>query len=337
MAKMKAVQVSKAGGDFELVEREIPQPGSGQVRVKVQACGICYSDHLVKDGILPGIQYPRVPGHEVAGLVDESGPGVANWKKGQRVGIGWHGGHDFTCPACREGDFVTCANEKITGIHFDGGYQEYMLAPAEGLAAIPDGLDAAEAGPLLCAGITTFNALRHSGAGPGDLVAVQGIGGLGHLGVQWASKFGYRVAAVGRGAENGDLAKKLGAHIYIDSKNADAAAELQKLGGAKVILATAPNSKAMSDLFPGLGRNGSMVVVGAGSGNIEVSPFTLLLGKRRLQGWASGTAADSEDTMRFAAMTGIRPMIEKYPLEKAAEAYARMNSGHAQFRVVLTM
>jgi D-arabinose 1-dehydrogenase-like Zn-dependent alcohol dehydrogenase len=337
MAKMKAVQVSKAGGDFELVEREIPQPGPGQVRVKVQACGICYSDHLVKDGILPGIQYPRVPGHEVAGIVDEPGPGVANWKKGQRVGIGWHGGHDFTCPACREGDFVTCENEKITGIHFDGGYQEYMLAPAEGLAAIPDGLDAAEAGPLLCAGITTFNALRHSGAGPGDLVAVQGIGGLGHLGVQWASKFGYRVAAVGRGPENGDLAKKLGAHIYIDSKNSDAAAELQKLGGAKVILATAPNSKAMSDLFPGLGRNGSMVVVGAGSGNIEVSPFTLLLGKRRLQGWASGTAADSEDTMRFAAMTGIRPMIEKYPLEKAAEAYARMNSGHAQFRVVLTM
>jgi D-arabinose 1-dehydrogenase-like Zn-dependent alcohol dehydrogenase len=225
----------------------------------------------------------------------------------------------------------------ITGIHFDGGYQEYMLAPAEGLAAIPEGLDAADAGPLLCAGITTFNALRHSGAGPGDLVAVQGIGGLGHLGVQWANKFGYRVAAVGRGPENGTLAKKLGAHIYIDSKNSEAAAELQKLGGAKVILATAPNSKAMSDLFPGLGRNGSMVAVGAGSGNIEVSPFLLLLGKRRLQGWSSGTASDSEDTMRFAMLTGVRPMIEKFPLEKAAEAYERMNSGHAQFRVVLTM
>lgn len=337
MAKMKAVQVPKAGGDFEIVEREIPQPGPGQVRIKVQACGICFSDHITKDGIFPGIQYPRIPGHEVAGVVDEPGPGVTSWKKGQRVGIGWHGGHDFTCPACREGDFVMCANEKITGIHFDGGYQEYMLAPAEGLAAIPDGLDPAEAGPLLCAGITTFNALRHSGAGPGDLVAVQGIGGLGHLGVQWAARFGYKVVAVGRGPENGELSKKLGAQIYIDSTNSDAAAELQKLGGAKVILATAPNSKSMSDLFPGLGRNGSMVVVGAGSGNIEVSPFVLLLGKRRLQGWSSGTASDSEDTMRFAAQTGVRPMIEKYPLEKVNEAYERMNSGHAQFRVVITM
>jgi D-arabinose 1-dehydrogenase-like Zn-dependent alcohol dehydrogenase len=337
MAKMRVVQVPKAGGDFEIVERDIPLPGPGQVRVKVQACGICFSDHLTKDGIFPGIQYPRVPGHEVAGIVDELGLGVSNWKKGQRVGVGWHGGHDFTCQACREGDFVTCSNEKITGIHFDGGYQEYMLAPAEGLAAIPDGLDAAAAGPLLCAGITTFNALRHSGAGPGDLVAVQGIGGLGHLGVQWANKFGYRVAAVGRGPDNAALAKKLGAHVYIDSKDGDAAAELQKLGGAKVILATAPNSKSMSDLFPGLGRNGSMVVVGAGTGNIEVSPFVLLLGKRRLQGWASGTAADSEDTMRFAALTGVRPMIETFPLEKVNEAYERMNSGHAQFRVVLIM
>jgi D-arabinose 1-dehydrogenase-like Zn-dependent alcohol dehydrogenase len=337
MAKMKAVQVPKAGGNFEIVEREIPQPGPGQVRIKVQACGICFSDHLTKDGIFPGIQYPRVPGHEVAGVVDEPGPGVTSWKRGQRVGIGWHGSHDFTCPSCRQGDFVTCYNEKITGIHFDGGYQEYMLAPVEGLAAIPDGLDAAEAGPLLCAGITTFNALRHSGAGPGDIVAIQGIGGLGHLGVQWANKFGYHVVAIGRGPENGDLAKKLGAKVYIDSKNSDAVAELQKLGGAKVILATAPNSKSMSDLFPGLSRNGSMVVVGAGTENIEVPPFVLLLGKRRLQGWASGTAADSEDTMRFAALTGIRPMIEKFPLEKAAEAYERMNSGHAQFRVVLTM
>jgi D-arabinose 1-dehydrogenase-like Zn-dependent alcohol dehydrogenase len=337
MAKMKAVQVPNAGGDFEIVERDVPQPGPGQVRIKVQACGICFSDHLTKDGIFPGIQYPRVPGHEVAGMVDELGPGITNWKKGQRVGIGWHGSHDFTCPACREGDFVTCFNEKITGIHFDGGYQEYMLAPSEGLAAIPDGIDPAEAGPLLCAGITTFNALRHSGAGPGDTVAIQGIGGLGHLGVQWANKFGYHVIAIGRGSENADLAKKLGAHIYIDSKNSDATAELQKLGGAKVILATAPNSKSMGDLFPGLSRNGSMVVVGAGQGNIEISPFPLLLGKRRLQGWAAGTAADSEDTLRFAALTGIRPMIEKFPLEKAAEAYERMNSGDARFRVVLTM
>src|SRR5215470_4887783 len=337
MVKMKAVQVPKAGGDFEIFERDIPQPGPGQVRIKVQACGICFSDHLTKDGIFPGIQYPRVPGHEVAGVVDAAGAGVTNWTEGQRVGVGWHGGHDFTCASCRQGDFVTCENEKITGIHFDGGYQEYMVAPSEAVAAIPDGLDAAEAGPLLCAGITTFNALRHSGAGPGDLVAVQGIGGLGHLGLQWANKFGYDVVAIGRGGENADLAKKLGAHHYIDSKNSNAVAELQKLGGARVILATAPSSKAMSELFPGLGRNGTMMVVGAGSENIEISPFVLLLGKRRLQGWASGTAADSEDTMRFAALTGVRPMIEKFPIEKAAEAYARMNSGHAQFRVVLTM
>ncbi len=337
MAKMKVVQVPKPGGNFEIVEREIPQPGPGQVRIKVQACGICFSDHLVKDGAFPGIQYPRIPGHEVAGVVDEPGPGVTTWKKGHRVGVGWHGSHDFTCPACREGDFINCSNERITGIHFDGGYQEYMLVASEGLAAIPDTLDAAEAGPLLCAGITTFNALRHSGAAPGDLVAIQGIGGLGHFGVQFANKFGYHVVAIGRGPENSALAKKLGAHIYIDSKNSDAVAELQKLGGAKVILATAPNSKSMSDLFPGLGRNGSMVVVGAGPGNIEASPFTLLMGKRRLQGWASGTAADSEDAMRFAALTGVRPMIEKFPLEKAAEAYERMTSGHAQFRVVLTM
>jgi len=337
MAKMKVVQVPKAGGDFEIVERKIPQPGPGQVRIKVQACGICYSDHLTKDGIFPGIQYPRVPGHEVAGVVDDLGPGVTSWKKGQRVGIGWHGSHDFTCPSCRQGDFVTCYNEKITGIHFDGGYQEYMLAPAEGLATIPDGLDPAEAGPLMCAGVTTFNALRHSGAGPGDVVAIQGIGGLGHLGVQFASKFGYHVVAIGRGPENGALAKKLGAQVYIDSQNGDAVAELQKLDGAKVILATAPNSKSMSDLFTGLSRNGSMVVVGAGAGNLEISPFPLLLGKRRVQGWAAGTAWDSQDTLRFAALTGVRPMIEKFPLEKAGEAYERMNSGHAQFRVVLEM
>jgi D-arabinose 1-dehydrogenase-like Zn-dependent alcohol dehydrogenase len=337
MAKMKVAQVPKAGADFELVEREVPVPGPGQVLVKVEACGICFSDHLTKDGLFPGIKYPAVPGHEVAGRVEEPGPGVNHWKKGQRVGLGWHGGHDFTCAACRDGDFINCVNEKIPGIHFDGGYQEYLVAPAEGLAAIPEGLDAAEAGPLLCAGITTFNALRHSGAQPGDLVAVQGIGGLGHLGVQWANKSGYQVAAVGRGPDNAALAAKLGAHHYIDSSTTNAAQELQKLGGARVILATAPNSKSMSELFPGLGRNGSMVVVGAGSGNIEISPTNLLFGRKRLQGWASGTASDSEETMKFAMLTGVRPMIEKYPLEKVAAAYARMNSGHAQFRVVLTM
>jgi len=337
MAKMKAVQVPKAGGDFEIVEREIPQPGTGQVRIKVQACGICFSDHLTKDGLFPGIAYPRIPGHEVAGIVDEVGPHVTTWKKGQRVGVGWHGSHDFTCPSCRQGDFITCANEKITGVHFDGGYQEYMIVPWEGLAAIPDGLDAAEAGPLLCAGVTTYNALRNSGARPGDLVAVQGIGGLGHLGVQFAAKFGYRVAAVGRGPENAELAKKLGAHLYLDSKNGDTVAELQRLGGAKVILATAPSTKAMSDLFPGLGPNGTLMAVGAGPGNIEVSPMNLLRAKLRLQGWSSGTASDSEDTMRFATLTGVRPMIEKYPMAKVNEAYERMNSGHAQFRVVITM
>ncbi|MGB6484000.1 MAG: alcohol dehydrogenase [Candidatus Acidiferrales bacterium] len=337
MAKMRAAQISKMGGDFEIVEKEIPRPGPGQVRIKVQACGVCHSDHYVKDGLFPGIEYPRVPGHEVAGVVDEAGAGVTNWEKGQRVGVGWYGGVDGTCAACRRGDFINCVSAKITGITYDGGYQEYMLAAADAVAAMPDGLDPAETGPLLCAGITTFNALRHSGAVPGDLVAIQGVGGLGHLGIQFASKFGYRVAAVGRGPENASLAKKLGASIYIDSRATNAAEELQKLGGAKVILATAPNSKSMSELFDGLGANGKMVVVGAAPEPIEVAPIQLIRGGRSLQGWASGTAADSEDTLRFAELTGVRPMIEKYPLDKVAEAYARMMSGNAQFRVVLTM
>jgi len=337
MAKMKAVQVPKPGADFEIVEREIPNPGAGHVRIRVQACGICHSDLLVKEGLWPGIQYPRVPGHEVAGVIDEIGSGVVGWKKGQRVGVGWHGGQDGTCIACRRGDFVNCANLKISGISYDGGYQEYMIAPVEAVAAMPESLDAAEAAPLLCAGITTFNALRHSGALPSDLVAVQGIGGLGHLGIQFANKFGYKVAAVGRGPENAALAKKLGAHVYIDSKATDAAQELQKLGGARAILATAPDSKSMSALFGGLSANGTFLVVGAGQGPIEVSPVQLIMGTRRLQGWASGTPTDSEDTLRFSELTGVRAMVEKYPLEKAAEAYARMMSGHAQFRVVLTM
>lgn len=337
MGKMKVVQVPKAGADFEIVEREIPNPGAGHVRIRVQACGICHSDSLTKEGHWPGIQYPRAPGHEVAGVIDEVGSGVTAWKKGQRVGVGWDGGHCLTCIACRRGDFVNCLNLKIPGISYDGGYQEYMIAPVEALAAIPESLDAAEAGPLLCAGITTFNSLRHSGALPGDLVAVQGIGGLGHLGIQFANKFGYKVAAVGRGPENAALARKLGAHIYIDSKATNAAEELQKLGGARAILATAPNSKSMSELFGGLGANGTFLVVGAGQGPIEVSPVQLIMGTRRLQGWASGIPTDSEDTMRFAELTGVRPMIEKYPLEKAAEAYARMMSGKAEFRVVLTM
>jgi D-arabinose 1-dehydrogenase-like Zn-dependent alcohol dehydrogenase len=337
MAKMKAVQVPKAGADFEIVEREIPQPGPGQVRIKVQACGVCHSDVLTKEGGWPGIQYPRVPGHEIAGVIDEIGPGVTNWKKGQRVGVGWHGGQDGTCLQCRRGDFGNCANLKVCGISYDGGYQEYMVAPVEAVANMPESLDAAEAGPLMCAGVTTFNALRHSGALPSDLVAVQGVGGLGHLGIQFAQKFGYRVAAIGRGPENAALAKKLGAHLYIDSGATDAAAELQKLGGARVILATAPSSKAMSALINGLGANGRFMVVGATMDPIEVTPIQLIMGMRSLQGWASGIPTDSEDTLRFAEMTGVRPMIEKFPLEKAAEAYARMMSGKAQFRAVLTM
>ena len=337
MAKMKAAVVSKAGADFEIVEREIPQPGPGQVRIKVQACGVCHSDVFTKEGWWPGIQYPRVPGHEVAGVVDEIGAGVTEWKKGQRVGVGWHGGQDNTCRACRRGDFRNCRNLKIPGITYDGGYQEYMLAPVEALVPIPESLSDVEAAPLLCAGITTYNALRHSGAYPGDLVAVQGIGGLGHLGIQFANKFGYKVAAIGQGSENAALAKKLGANVYIDSKATNAAEELQKLGGAQVILATAPSSKAMSALVDGLGPNGKLVVIGATTDPIEVTPVQLITGSRTIQGWAAGTAADSEDTLNFAELSGVRAMIETYPLEKAGEAYARMMSGKAQFRVVLTM
>lgn len=335
--KMRAVQVSKAGGDFEIVEREIPPPGPRQVRIRVLACGVCHSDVLTKEGMWPGITYPRVPGHEVAGVIDEIGAGVTTWKKGQRVGVGWHGGQDGTCVSCRRGDFPTCVAPKVTGIVFDGGYQEYMVAPVEALASMPESLDVAEAAPLMCAGVTTFNALRHSDALPSDLVAVQGVGGLGHLGIQFAQKFGYKVAAIGRGPENAALARKLGANVYIDSAATDAAAELQKLGGARAILATAPSAKAMSSLIDGLGANGTLMVVGAEPGAIEVSPFQLITGKRRIHGWYSGIATDSEDTLRFAEMTGVRPMIEKYPLEKAGEAYARMMSGKAQFRVVLTM
>jgi D-arabinose 1-dehydrogenase-like Zn-dependent alcohol dehydrogenase len=337
IAPMKAAQIPRPGADFEIVEREIPKPGVRQVRIKVQACGVCHSDVLTKEGGWPGIQYPRVPGHEVVGIIDELGAGVSEWKKGQRVGVGWHGGHDGTCLSCRRGDFRNCRNLKIPGISYDGGYQQFMVAPVEALAVIPESLSAAEAAPLLCAGITTFGALRHSGALPGDLVAVQGIGGLGHLAIQFASKFGYKVAAIGRGAENAALAKKLGASEYIDSKSTNAAQELQKLGGAQVILATAPSSKAMSELIDGLGPNGKLMVIGVTTDPIEVTPVQLISGSRAIQGWASETPVDSEDTLSFAELTGVRPMIETYPLEKAAEAYARMMSGNAQFRVVLTM
>ena len=333
---MKVAAVPKPGAAFEIVEREIPKPGVGEVRIKVQACGVCHSDVLTKDGLMP-IEYPRVPGHEVIGIIDELGVGASDWKHGQRVGVGWHGGHDGTCLQCRRGDFNNCVNLKIAGISYDGGYQQYMLAPITALVAVPESLKDTEAAPLLCAGITTFNALRHSGALPSDLVAVQGIGGLGHLGIQYANKFGYKVAAIGRGSENERLAKKLGAHVYIDSRATNAAQELQKLGGARVILATAPSSKAMSELIDGLGPNGELMVVGASFDPIQVTPAQLIFGAKTIQGWASGIPTDSEDTLRFSELTGVKPMIETYPLEKAAEAYDRMLSGKAQFRVVLTM
>jgi D-arabinose 1-dehydrogenase-like Zn-dependent alcohol dehydrogenase len=336
-APMKVAQISKPGGDFEIVERDIPEPEAGQVRIKVHACGVCHSDVLTKEGLWPGIQYPRIPGHEVAGVIDEVGSGVSTWKIGQRVGVGWHGGQDGTCRECRRGDFRNCRNLKISGISYDGGYQQYMVAPIEALVAVPDGLNDTEAAPLLCAGITTYNALRHSGALPGDLVAVQGVGGLGHLGIQFAQKFGYKVAAIGRGSENAPLAKKLGANVYIDSVATNAAEELQKMGGARAILATAPSSKAMSQVIDGLGPNGMLMVIGAAFDPIEVTPVQLITGSRAIQGWSSGTPADSEDTLNFAELTGVRPMIETYPLERAGEAYARMLSGKAQFRVVLTM
>jgi len=337
MAKMKAVQVPKPGADFEVVEREIPAPAAGQVRIRVQACGVCHSDVATKDGLFPGMSYPRVPGHEVIGVIDEVGAGAKGWRKGERVGVGWHGGQDGTCPACRRGDFVNCANGQVSGVSYDGGYQEFMIAPIEALARVPESLDAAEAAPLMCAGITTFNALRHSGAFPSDLVAIQGIGELGHLGIQFAKKFGYRVAAIGRGPGNTSLAKKLGADLYIDTAATNPAAELQKLGGARVILATAPSGKSISALVGGLAANGTLLVVGVPMDPIEVPAMQLVFGKRRIQGWLAGIPTDSEDTLRFAEMTGVRPMVEKYPLAKAAEGYARMMNGKAEFRVVLTM
>ena len=337
ITQMNVAQVSKPGADFEIVEREIPKQGAAQVRIKVQACGVCHSDLFTREGYWPGIQYPRVPGHEVVGIIDELGEGVTEWKKGQRIGVGWHGGHDGTCLYCRRGDFRNCRNLKIPGISYDGGYEQYMVAPVEALTTMPEGLSDVEAAPLLCAGITTYNALRHSGALPGDVVAVLGIGGLGHLGIQFANKFGYKVAAVGRGSESAALAKKLGASVYIDNKVANPAEELQKMGGAQVILGTAPSAKSMTDVIDGLAPNGRLMVVGAESEPIQVTPVQLINGSRSIQGWASGTPTDAEDTLRFAELTGVRPMIETYPLEKAAEAYARMMSGKAQFRVVLTM
>jgi len=336
MPKMKVVQVPKANGGLEVVERDIPEPKAKQVRIKVQACGICHSDMFTVVGAFPGIVYPRVPGHEVVGIIDAVGADVPDWKKGARVGVGWHGGHCGHCSSCRDGDFITCAQGQIPGISYDGGYAEYMIAPFEALASVPEDLSSEDAAPLLCAGITTFNALRHSGAQAGDLVAVLGVGGLGHLGVQFANKMGFKTVAIARGADKGPLAKKLGAHIYIDSTTQNAAEELTKLGGAKVILATATDAKSMSAVLPGLGVDGKLVVVGASAEPIEVSPLLLIGARRSIAGWPSGTAPDSEDTLKFSVLTEIRPMIETYPLAQAAEAYARMMSGKARFRVVLT-
>src|SRR5882762_9426419 len=337
MPKMRAVQVSRPKAPFEIVEREIPEPGPGSVRIKVQACGICHSDTLVRDGTFPLVGYPRVPGHEVVGVVDAVGSGVARWAPGQRVGVGWHGGNCGYCDACRRGDFFVCQTfTAITGITYDGGYAEYMIARAESLAVVPDELSPVEGAPLMCAGITTFNCLRNSGARPGELVAVLGLGGLGHLAVQFAAKGGFRTVAIARGKDKEPLARKLGAPNYIDSQTQDPAAELKKLGGAKVILATVTNGDAMSAVVGGLGTNGTFMVIGAAP-SLTVSPLQLLGGRQSVKGWYSGTSIDSQDTLDFSVLAGVRSMNEVFPLERVDEAYERMLSGKARFRVVLTM
>jgi len=331
----RAVEVVQAGGPLKLVEREIQEPGPGQVRIRIHACGVCHSDSVTVQSLFPGIQYPRVPGHEIAGVIDALGSGVPRWQVGQRVGVGWFGGNCGWCESCRRGAFITCRNGPVPGIHYDGGYAEYTVVPYSALALIPDDLSDVEAGPLMCAGITTYNALRNSGARPGDVVAVHGIGGLGHLGVQFAAKMGFRTVAVARGADKADLAKQLGAHDYIDTTTQDAVAELNKLGGARVILATVTSSKAIGTLLPGLSIGGKLILIGVSADPLEVSTLNIILKHQSIQGWPSGTSKDSEDTMAFSVLTGVRPMIEEYPLEKASEAYDRMMSGEARFRVVL--
>ncbi len=333
---MRAVQVPQAKGDFEIVERDIPDPGPGSVRIKVQACGICHSDSLTKEGLWPGIQYPRVPGHEVVGILDAVGQGVARWKPGQRVGVGWHGGHCGYCDSCSRGDFFACQTSSlVSGISFDGGYADYMVAPAEAVAAVPEELSAVEAAPLMCAGITTFNCLRNSGARAGEVVAVLGLGGLGHLGVQYAAKMGFRTIGIARGKDKEPLAKQLGAHHYIDSQTHDPAKELLKFGGAKVILATVTNADAMSAVEGGLAVNGTLMLIGAVP-SLQVSPIQLLSFRQSAKGWYSGMAIDSQDTLAFSVLTGVRAMNEVYPIEQVAEAYERMMSGKARFRVVMT-
>jgi D-arabinose 1-dehydrogenase-like Zn-dependent alcohol dehydrogenase len=333
---MRAAQISRPGGPFEIVERDIPQPSPGTVRVKVQACGICHSDSLVKEGHWPGLQYPRVPGHEVIGVVDAVGPAVPHFKPGDQVGVGWHGSHCGHCDPCRRGDFFGCKVAlQVTGISFDGGYADYMIAPAIALARAPEALSPIEAAPLMCAGITTYNALRNSGARPGDLVAVLGLGGLGHLAVQYACKMGFKTVAIARGQDKAPLAKTLGAQDYIDSQAQDPAAELQRLGGATVILATVTAGDAMSAVQGGLGINGTLLVLGAAQ-SLPVSPLVLISGRRSVKGWYSGMSIDSEDTLAFSVLTGVRSMNEVFPLENVNEAYDRMMSGKARFRAVLT-
>ena len=336
MSRMKAVQVDKPNSPLQLVEREIPAPGPRQVRIKVEACGVCHSDMFTVTGAYPGLQYPRVPGHEVIGTLDAVGVDVPEWKTGARVGVGWHGGHCGHCPSCRRGDFITCTTGQIPGISYDGGYAQYMLAPFEALASVPQEISSADAAPLLCAGITTFNALRHSGAQAGDTVAVLGIGGLGHLGVQFAAKMGFHTIAIARGADKGPLAKKLGAHEYLDSTAVNVAEHLTRVGGARVILATVTDAKSMSAVVNGLSVDGKLLVVGATAEPIEVSPLSLILARRSISGWPSGTSSDSQDTLRFSVLSQIRPMIETFPLDQAPQAYARMMSGKARFRVVIT-
>lgn len=337
MSKMRAVVVPRAGGPFEIVEREIPSPGPGQIRIKVHACGVCHSDSLVKEGHWPGIPYPRVPGHEVAGVVDAIGSGVSGWSEGQHVGVGWNGGYCGYCENCRRGDFFACQTATfVTGVTSDGGYADYMVARSEAVAHMPEEMSWVDAAPLLCAGVTTYNCLRHSGVGPGDVVAVLGIGGLGHLAVQYAAKMGFKTVAIARGQDKAALAKTLGAWRYIDSKAQDPAAELQKLGGAKAILATVTAGDAMAATLGGLGVKGTFLIIGAAM-SMQIPPLQLILNSQSIQGWYSGTSIDSEDTLSFSVQTGVRSMNEVFPLEKVDEAYQRMISGEARFRAVLTM
>ncbi len=331
----RAVQVSKPG-HLELVERELSSPGPGTVRIRIEACGVCHSDSLTIEGLFPGLAFPRVPGHELVGVIDAVGAGVARWKPGQRVGVGWNGGYCGHCDHCRRGDFFACETGQVTGVTFDGGYAESAIVPASAVALLPSELKAVDAAPLMCAGLTTFNALRNSGARPGDVVAVLGLGGLGHLAVQYAAKMGFRTVGIARGKDKQPLAEQLGASIYIDSQAQDPAAALQQLGGAKIILATATSGDAMSAVQGGLAVKGTLIVIGAAD-SMQVSPMFLLTGNRSVKGWYAGTSIDSEDTLAFSAQSGVRSMNEVYPLEKAAEAYARMMSGKARFRVVLVM